>query len=180
MRTFSHHEDASIINCKFFLNKWKKFQQRNRSYKNETGTLILCSRNSKTPQPLWATTWQLFQMLNTEVPRGFPGAQTLKNLPATWETWVQCVGWEDPPEEGMTTHSSTVAWRIPMDRGAWWAIVHGVTRSWTWLSDQAQHSTQWFPMTQKSCVSKRNEVMSKIGDKAIWCKSGNYRHYFTK
>ena len=45
-------------------------------------------------------------------------AQLVRNLPATWETWVQSLGWEDPLEEGMATHSSILAWRIPMDRGA--------------------------------------------------------------
>ena len=44
------------------------------------------------------------------------------------ETWVQSMGWEDPLEEGMATHSSIVAWKIPMDRGAWQAIIHAVTK----------------------------------------------------
>ena len=44
------------------------------------------------------------------------------------ETWVQSLGQEDPLEKGMATHSSILAWRIPMDRGAWQATVHGVTR----------------------------------------------------
>ena len=57
--------------------------------------------------------------------------QTVKNLPAMKEIWVQSLGWEDPLEEGMTTHSSILAWRIPMDRGAWRATVHGVAKSWT-------------------------------------------------
>ena len=39
--------------------------------------------------------------------------------------------WEDPLEEGMATHSSILGWRIPMDRGAWWATVHGVAKNWT-------------------------------------------------
>jgi len=56
-------------------------------------------------------------------------AQSVKNLPAMWETWGQSLGWEDPLEEGMVTHSNILAWRIPMDRGAWWAAVHGVTES---------------------------------------------------
>ena len=51
-------------------------------------------------------------------------AQRVKNLPAKWETWVQSLGWEDTlEEEGMTTHSSILAWRIPIDRGAWWLTV---------------------------------------------------------
>ena len=62
-------------------------------------------------------------------------AQTIKNLPAMWETWVQSLGWEHPLEKGMATHSSIFAWRIPMDRGAWWATVHVITKSWTHLSD---------------------------------------------
>ena len=57
--------------------------------------------------------------------------QMVKNLPAMRETWVQSLGWEDPLEEGMATHSSILAWRIPMDRGTWWATVHGVSKSWT-------------------------------------------------
>ena len=59
----------------------------------------------------------------------------VKNLPAMQETWVQSLGWEDPLEEGMATHSSILAWGIPMDRGAWWAPVHGITKNWTQLSD---------------------------------------------
>ena len=66
-------------------------------------------------------------------------AQTIKNLPAMWETWVQSLGWEDPLEEGMATHSSIPAWRIPVDRGAWWATVHGVAKSQTRLN--IKHST---------------------------------------
>ena len=45
-------------------------------------------------------------------------AQTIKNLLAMQETWVQSLGWEDPLEEDMATHSSIVAWRFPMDRGS--------------------------------------------------------------
>jgi len=52
----------------------------------------------------------------------------VKNLPAMRETWIRSLGWEDPQEEGMATHSSILAWRIPMDRGAWQATVHGGCR----------------------------------------------------
>ena len=55
----------------------------------------------------------------------------VKDLPAMQETWVQSLGCEDPLEEGMTTHSSNLAWRIPMDKGTSWATVHGVARHWT-------------------------------------------------
>ena len=57
------------------------------------------------------------------------------------ETWVQSLGQEDPLEEGMTTHTSILAWRIPMDRGAWRGAVHGVTESdMTERLSTAQHS----------------------------------------
>ena len=59
----------------------------------------------------------------------------VKNLPAVQETWVQSLGWEDPLEEGRATHSSILAWRTPMDRGAWPATVHGVAKSQTQLSN---------------------------------------------
>ena len=70
-------------------------------------------------------------------------AQLVKNQPVMQEkeTWVWSLGWEDPLEEGMATHSNILPWRIPMDRGAWQATVHGVTKSRTqlsWLST-AQH-----------------------------------------
>ena len=51
-------------------------------------------------------------------PRVFLVSQTVKNPPAMWETWVGSLSWEDPLEEGMATHSSILAYRIPIDRGA--------------------------------------------------------------
>ena len=62
-------------------------------------------------------------------------AQTVKNSPAMLETLVRSLVWEDPLEEGRATHSSVLAWIIPMDRRAWWATVHGVTKIWTRLSN---------------------------------------------
>ena len=49
--------------------------------------------------------------------------------------WVQSLGWEDPLEEGTATYSSILAWRILMDRGAWQAAIHGVSKGWTQLSN---------------------------------------------
>ena len=62
-------------------------------------------------------------------------AQLVKNTPVMWETWVQYLEWKDPLEDSIATHSSILAWRIPMDRGAWRATVHGVTKNYTCLSD---------------------------------------------
>ena len=61
--------------------------------------------------------------------------QMVKNLPAMQETWVRSLDWEDPLEEVMATHSSILAWRIPMDKKAWRARVHEVAESWTQLSN---------------------------------------------
>ena len=62
-------------------------------------------------------------------------AQTVKNPPPMQEAWVPSLGWEDSLEEVMVTHSSILVWRIPIDRAAWWATVHGVTKSRTQLSN---------------------------------------------
>ena len=51
------------------------------------------------------------------------------------EKWVPSLGREDPLEEGIATHSSILAWTIPMDGGVWQATVHGVAKSQTRLSD---------------------------------------------
>ena len=59
----------------------------------------------------------------------------IKNLPGMQETWIPFLGREDPLEKGMATYSSVLAWRIPTDRGAWWAPVHGAAESQTQLSD---------------------------------------------
>ena len=56
-------------------------------------------------------------------------AQMVKNLPAMWDTRIRSLGWEDPLEKGMATHSSILAWRIP------WTEKPGVSKSWTQLSD---------------------------------------------
>ena len=58
-------------------------------------------------------------------------AQSVKNPPAIWKTWVRSLTWEGPLEEGMATHCSILAWRISKDSGAWWATAHGVTKSWS-------------------------------------------------
>ena len=60
---------------------------------------------------------------------GFPGGSKGKESTCDAGDLGLRPGWEDPQEEGMATHSSILAWRIPRDRGAWWATVHGVAKS---------------------------------------------------
>ena len=69
----------------------------------------------------------------------FCGSLVVKNLTAMQETQVWSLGQEDSLEKRMATHSSILAWRILMDRGAWWATVHRVSKEsdmtmWLWLS----------------------------------------------
>ena len=62
-------------------------------------------------------------------------AQMVKNVPAMQETWVQFLDQEEPLEKGMATHSSILAWRHSINRGAWQTTVHGVTKSQTGQSN---------------------------------------------
>ena len=69
---------------------------------------------------------------------GFPGGSTVNNLPAVQET-CRSLGWEDPPEKGMTIHSNILAWEIPWT----WSLasyIHGITKSWTRLNDNTPHA----------------------------------------
>ena len=58
-------------------------------------------------------------------------AEVVKNVPIMQETQVRSLSWEDPPEKGMATHSSILAWENPIEEEAWKAIDHGVTKSQT-------------------------------------------------
>ena len=74
-------------------------------------------------------------------------AQLVKNPPAMWKTWVQSL------EEGMATHSSILAWRILMDRGAWQATVHRVTKGRT------RQGTHAMLLKKKTVSSYINDIM---------------------
>ena len=67
-------------------------------------------------------------------------AETVNNLPAIQEKPVRSLGWEDALEEGKPTHSSILVLRTPIDRAVGESTVYGVSKSWTQVSDQAQHS----------------------------------------
>ena len=70
---------------------------------------------------------------------GFPAGSVVKNLFTVQEMWVRSLGWEDPPEKEMTTHSSILAWEIPWTRGAWWSTVHGVAKVGHYLVTKQPH-----------------------------------------
>ena len=73
--------------------------------------------------------------LNHKLPSGKSIEDGASGKQETSKKWVWSLGQEDALEEGMVTHSSIFAWRIPMDRRAWQAAVNGVAKSQTWLSD---------------------------------------------
>ena len=64
-----------------------------------------------------------------------PVAQMVKNLPATWETWIQSLGWEDPLKKAIGNPPQCSCLENSMDRGAWQATAHGVTKRQTLLND---------------------------------------------
>ena len=74
-------------------------------------------------------------------------AQTVKNMPAVQETWVWSLGWEDPLEKGMATHSSILAWRIP------WTEMGSQRVGHYWVT---KHSTRGFPNCSLSKESACN------------------------
>ena len=104
-----------------------------------THSSILAWRTPQTRGAWWATVHEgpdesdTTERLTQQLFGASLVAQLVQNPPAMRETWVQSLTWEDPLE-GMTTHSSILAWRIPKDRGAWWVAVHGAANSWTRLT----------------------------------------------
>ena len=89
--------------------------------------------------------------------------QMAKNLLAMQETWVRSLGWEDPLEEDMVTHSIILVWRIRMNRGSWWATVHRVRKIRTWL--KAKHNNKesyWPPDTHHISKITRASVILKM------------------
>ena len=78
-------------------------------------SLSLCVLSPNDNNPLSQPFWGLNDMLRTGVSLV---VQSVKNLPAMWETWVRSLGCKESLEESMATHSSILVWRIPMDRGA--------------------------------------------------------------
>ena len=67
--------------------------------------------------------------------------QLVKNPPATWETWVQSLGWEKPLEKGKAIHSSILAWRIPCTYSPWGHKVSDMPEQLTHLERMLQFSS---------------------------------------
>ena len=100
---------------------------------------------------LWGRTEVDTTEATSQQQQGFPDGSEVKPLPAIWETRVWSLGQEDPLKKEMATHSSTLAWKIP------WAIIHGVTKSWTWLSDFTFTFNRW--MAKQTVVHWYNGIL---------------------
>ena len=113
-------------------------------------------------------------------------AQMVKNLPAMEETRVQSLGWEDPLEMEMATHSNILAGRILMNRGAWWATVHGVAKEsdpterltltehiakvslWKVTDFSSTHQYEWFINTPPNNIQKITHLPGSASPKCVF------------
>ena len=82
------------------------------------------------------------------LPQGSPGSSDGKESACNVGDLGLTLGWKDPLEERMATHSSILAWRNPMDRGAWWPTVHRVTKNRTRLKHLSAHTTHATPFAE--------------------------------
>ena len=107
-------------------------------------------------------------------------AQTVKNLPAVRKTWVQSLGWEDPLEKGMTTHSSILAWRMPWTEepgDLWFIALHRIGQHWSNLVHMPAHihinpKYQW----GEGKIEGHNTSMLL---ESVWGKQSKTRRYLT-
>ena len=91
-------------------------------------------------------------------------AQTVKNPPEMWETWVRVLGWEDPLKQGKATHSSILAWRIPMDRGAWGKKLHATT---------TELSVLWSPCAPTKILGTATKTQCRKKKKKTQCRASS-------
>ena len=114
--------------------RWEEIKHENGWRQNKKFSYKFWGRRIlRTQQPY--VNFTLKQLTSTPYHWASLVAQTVKNLLAMRETWVPSLGWGDPQEDGIANHSTILAWRIFMNRGAWRAIVHAIKKSQTWLSD---------------------------------------------
>ena len=87
-----------------------------------------------------------------------PAMYLLRLMQEMKKAWVPSLGWEDLLEEKMATHCM----ENPMDRGAWWATVHGVTKSQTWLSTVCQVLTLLYEINENKMIGKTKHIHLKM------------------
>ena len=136
-----------ILRVLSHLLKWRNLTSCQKRWKlcpkikAESGKGTWCSQRCPLPMALLTRGKQgslslEFILIQGGLPAGASlVTQTVKNLPEMQEPWVQSLSQENPLEEGMATHSSILAWRIPWTEEPGVDPVHGVTKSQTWLRD---------------------------------------------
>ena len=87
---------------------------------------------------------------------GFPGGSVVKNLPAIHRAADSIPGWRRSPGGGRGNPLQHSGLENPMDRGAWRATVHGVTKSWTRLR---RHSTRVYTAGLRFCATEANTTL---------------------
>ena len=142
------------------LSDWKQEQKRSGDLDESQGrdgkpTLQSTSRSwrwADIPELVLCVILQMIQLLFVFIYLfflmeilGFPAGSDSKEPACSAGDLGWSLGWEDALEKGMATHSSILAWRIPMDRGAWRATVHGVAKNRTQLSRHF-HFHNTFPL----------------------------------
>ena len=94
---------------------------------------------------------EALNFISCQPPLGFPGDSVVRNLPVMQEMWVQSLGLENPLEEEMATHIQY----YPVDRGAWWATVHGNAVGHDWATELTCMSPSFIPI---SCYFLSNSL----------------------
>ena len=136
----SRTKRQKIKRCKtkqMIIPKCPTLERKNRDHRRDM--IIIINTNNHPRRNLLQLKY-FSGSLQKEIPhnRASLVLQMVKTLPPMQKIWIWSLGWENPLEEGMAIHFSILAW-IPMDRGAWWATVHGVAKSQTQLSDKAHN-----------------------------------------
>ena len=102
--------------------------------------------------------WNLIKLEYTQgykvLYEGFPGGSVVKNVPAKQEMWVRSLGWVDPLEKEMATHSSILVWKIPQTEEPGGLQSRGLWKSQTRLSKH-RWDDSWFIMTNFCCMAKQ-------------------------
>ena len=116
----------------------------------------------------WASVGQ--SLAAPHVPKDFLVAQMVKNLPEIWQVWVPSLGWEDPLEKSMTTHSNILAWRIPMDGAP------GALQS---MGSQ-RVTTEWLSTSQHSMCPHIHRLQRPGGRSSRWWQESQLCRSFRK
>ena len=112
----------------FILSRYLYISQLRKDWRRKQG----CERREPRILPISSRKWKprmdpsVGELLISGFINHWASLVTVKNPRSMQETWARTLGWEDPLEKGMAAHSCFLAWRIPMDRGTWWATTHGV------------------------------------------------------